>query len=208
MSTPSGKRALPEADSAIISLLLAVDPHGLGGAILRGMPGPTRDAWLKEFAALMPPGAPLVRVPVNVGHDRLVGGLDFGATMAAGRPVFASGLLEMANDGVLVVSMAERLAPAAAAIISSTLDSGEIVIERDGMTGRKAVRTGIVALDEGIDDERVCDSLADRLAFSLQLDDYGPDDVVTMPWSGRDVARARQALPSQFPAAHPFNPAT
>lgn len=187
---------MPDADIATVALLIAVDPHGLGGAVLKGMPGPTRDAWLKELATLMPAEAPLVRVPVNVGHDRLLGGLDFGATMAAGRPIFASGLLETANGGILVISMAERLTPAAAAIMGSILDSGEVLIERDGMAGRRDARAGIVALDEGIDDECVCDSLADRLAFSLKVDDYGPVDVVTLPWSGQDIARARRNLPA------------
>lgn len=196
MSAPPGSRALPDADIATVALLIAVDPHGLGGAILKGMPGPTRDAWLTELATLMPAETPLVRVPVNVGHDRLLGGLDFGATMAAGRPVFASGLLESANGGILVLSMAERLTPAAAAIMGSVLDSGVVVIERDGMAGRRDARAGIVALDEGIDDECVCDSLADRVAFTLKVDEYGPVDVATLPWSGRDIARARRNLPA------------
>ncbi len=35
-----------------VARLLAVDPHGLGGVVLRGPPGPVRDAWLAGFRAI------------------------------------------------------------------------------------------------------------------------------------------------------------
>jgi magnesium chelatase subunit D len=193
--TPGGfSRALPDADIATVALLVAVDPHGLGGVVLRGMPGPTRDAFLETVYALQHADAPAMRVPVNVGHDRLLGGLDFAATMATGKPVFASGLLESANDGLLVLAMAERLAPAAAAIVASALDSAEIVIERDGITDRRPSRFGVIALDEGIDDEAVSPVIADRLAFTVQTEECTPLDVSIMPWSIRHVADARRRL--------------
>ena len=39
--------------SDAVARLLAVDPHGLGGVVLRGPPGPARDAWLAGFRALI-----------------------------------------------------------------------------------------------------------------------------------------------------------
>ena len=36
-----------------VARLLAVDPHGLGGIVLRGPPGPARDAWLAGFRILL-----------------------------------------------------------------------------------------------------------------------------------------------------------
>ena len=189
MSGSRGTVRLPEHDAATAALLLAVDPHGLGGIVLKGMPGPTRDAWIESLQSLLPESSPYIRVPVNVGHDRLLGGLDFGATMASGKPVFARGLLECADGGIVAVSMAERLQSSAAAIIAGVLDRGAISVERDGMTRRSAGRFALVACDEGIDDEALDVGLADRLAFTTYL-----SDVTVLPWAPRSIDAARQRL--------------
>ena len=166
--------------------LLAVDPVGLGGITLRGMPGPARDACLEYLRSLLPDDTPVVKVPVNVGQDRLLGGLDVGATLAHGKPVFASGLLEAADGGLLVLSMAERMPAAAAAIIGAAMDSGEIRIERDGVTRRRPSHVGVIALDEGLDeDERISDALQDRLAFF--------DDLRTLARAERQRPRRQRA---------------
>ena len=36
-----------------VARLLAIDPYGLGGVVLRGPPGPVRDAWLAGFRAIL-----------------------------------------------------------------------------------------------------------------------------------------------------------
>jgi hypothetical protein len=50
-------------DAARAVALLAVDPFGLGGAVLRGPPGPARDGWLTALRANLPPGTPWRRLP-------------------------------------------------------------------------------------------------------------------------------------------------
>ena len=42
-----------------VARLLAVDPHGLGGVVLRGPPGPARDAWLAGFREMISCSDPL-----------------------------------------------------------------------------------------------------------------------------------------------------
>ena len=81
-------RALPQDDAAAVALLLAVNTPALGGVILNGLPGPARDNWLNAYRGLLEESAPWYKVPVNVGEDRLLGGLDFASTIAAGRPAF------------------------------------------------------------------------------------------------------------------------
>ncbi len=110
--------------------LLAVDPAGLGGAVLAGMPGPWRDAWLDALKAAIPGEAPWRRVPLHVDDDRLLGGLDVAASLAAGRPVVASGLLAEADGGFVVLPMAERLARGTRARIAAAMDQNEVVVER------------------------------------------------------------------------------
>lgn len=189
-----GRRALPETLTGCAVLVAAVLPHALGGIVLKGRPGPSRDAVLAELARLSPEGTPFVRMPINVTPDRLLGGLDVGATMAEGRPVFSSGLLEAAHGGFVVISMAERLRPQTAAVIGAALDTGSLTIERDATTRCADARFGVIACDESIDDEAMDCGLAERIGLSISL---GPD---TSPgftigsWSPADVDSARARL--------------
>ncbi len=186
---------LPVAEPAAAAVMLAIDPHGLGGVVLRARPGPGRDAWLGELRRLMPEDAPYVRVPVAVPHDRLLGGLDFGATMASGRPVYARGLLESAHDGLVGLSMAERLTSSTAAIVASACDDGKLNIERDGARRRVPARFGVVAFDEGMEDEEHVDTaLAERLAFFLRPDECADADLRADGWNRALILAARQRL--------------
>src|SRR5262249_31474524 len=120
-------------------------------------------------AQMLPASAPLRRLPTNVPDSRLLGGLDLAATLRAGRPVAELGILREANGGVVVVAMAERLSHGTAARLATVLDNDEGVVERDGITARHPTALGVIALDEGIDEERPPEALLDRLAIHLSL---------------------------------------
>ena len=92
-------QALQAGDAFQAAALLLVDPAGLGGVLLRAPAGPVRDAWLSLLQALAPAGMPLPRLPASASEDRLLGGLDLSATLAAGRPVAQAGLLHQADGG-------------------------------------------------------------------------------------------------------------
>jgi magnesium chelatase subunit D len=108
-------------------------------------------------------------MPAQIADGRLLGGLDLAATLVAGRPIAERGLLAEANGGVLVVPMAERIGGGAASFVGAALDTGEVVVERDGIALRAPARFAALLLDEGIDDERVPPALAERLAFAIDL---------------------------------------
>ncbi|WP_319936755.1 magnesium chelatase subunit D [Thermohalobaculum sediminis] len=180
----------------LAATVLAVDPHGLGGVRLRALPGPARDAFLDHLRRLCPEGAPWRRVPLGVGEDRLLGGLDLAATLAAGRPVGQAGLIAEADGGLLILPGAERLPRSVVAHLAAALDEGAIRIEREGLRARHAARLGVVALDEGIAaDEAPAAALTDRLGFWLDLGAVSIRDLAP-PEHGRaeiDAARARLA---------------
>jgi magnesium chelatase subunit D len=108
-----------------------------------------RDRWLALLRELLPAGAPMRRLPTHATDGRLLGGLDLAATLGAGRPVAERGLLAEADGGLVVAVMAERMPAATAARLATVLDTGEVLIERDGLALRHATRIGVVALDEG-----------------------------------------------------------
>jgi len=173
-------------DQRAAALLLAVDPAGLGGAVLRGPPGPERESWLAVLRASLPPGTPWRRIPATLPDSRLLGGLDLAATLAAGRPVAERGVLAETDGGVLLLGMAERVAPGLAARIAAAMDAREVALERDGLARRLPARFALVACDEGVEGEHAPEALRDRLAFHLR-----PVLLTAAPLVGIAAARAR-----------------
>ena len=183
-----------QGDAATIAALFAVDPAGLGGVALRAPACAARDEWLSLLRTLLPAESPLRRVPLNTGDTALLGGLDLGATLQAGRPVALQGLLAQADGGVLVLAMAERITVGAAARLGSVLDSGQVLLQRDGLDRVLPARVGMVALDEGADaDEQLPASLAERLAFHLRMDRQAQDEE-SPQWTADEVQAARLRL--------------
>ena len=185
-------------DAATVAALLAVDPSGLGGVALRASAGSERDQWLGLLKQLLPANTPFRRIPLHINDTALLGGLDLGATLHAGRPMAQQGVLAQSDGGMVLLAMAERLSLGTAARLAAVIDAREVAIERDGLTVRRPARLGMVALDEGAnDDEKLPAALLDRLAFHVVLQGRSgadeSEDQVT--WQLDEVIRARALLP-------------
>ena len=182
--------------NSVVAAMFAVDPCGLGGVALRASASPARDEWLALLKKLLPAGTPQRRIPININDAALLGGLDLGATLSTGRPVAQQGVLAHANDGVVLLAMAERVSLGTAARLAAVLDTQEVAIERDGLALKLTARLGLVALDESMnDDEQVPAALLDRLAFLVQLKSANAGDEVC-EWTAVDIAQARVLLPN------------
>ena len=161
-------------DDATLALMLAATDPTLG-VVLRTGPGPARDAWLARLSLCLP-GVPFRRVPASIGDERLLGGLDLAATLQSGRPVMDRGVLAETAGGVLLLAMAERIPPGTAARIGAAQDRSPF---------------GIVALDEGLEDEAPPITLRDRLALYVELDPRWTD----AEWVEDGFGAARALLP-------------
>jgi magnesium chelatase subunit D len=182
-------------DALAALALFAVDPAGLQGIVLRSPAGPVRDRFLALLRGALPPGAAFRRMPPGIDDDRLLGGLDLAVTLQAGRPVAQRGLLAEADGGVVVLAMAERIEPGAAARLCAALDTGAVGVPRDGLAPELPARFGLVALDEGIaPDEAVPNCLLDRTAFHVDLSGIAPRDMADAGWTHADLATGRQRL--------------
>ena len=183
-------------DAVTAAQLFAVDPIGTGGVLVRSRAGPVRDRWLAILRTALPPSQPSRHLPLHIADGRLLGGLDLNATLLAGRPVAERGLLAEVDGGVLVLAMAERLSSSTTVHVTAAMDARETVVERDGLSLRMPARFGVIALDEGLEDEFSPAALRDRLAFHVDLND--------MPLRGADeveincaaIIAARGYLPS------------
>ena len=110
----------------------------------------------------------LHRLPGHADHERLLGGLDLGATLHAGKAVYQSGLLQQTEPTLLLLPMAERLADDTAAIVGQVLDQGQLT--PGGQTQAVDTHIGLVALDESLEDEPpLTQGLQERLALWLDF---------------------------------------
>lgn len=180
--------------AGLAAAIFAVDPAGVGGLVYRGRAGPPREAFLDHVKKLLPPDMPLRRMPPSISDDRLLGGLDLGATLALGRPIAMRGLLADADGGILIAPMCERMPASHVAHVVAAMDRGEFIAQREGLKIAAPARFGLLALDESEEDETVSAAILDRAA--LLLDERKADlldDLDTAP-NAKAIARARQSL--------------
>ncbi len=144
---------------------------------LRARAGPVRTRLLEALDAV-----PLPRRALHpaTGDETLFGGIDLGATLAAGRTVRAEGML--AQPALLLMSMAERCPPGLAARLGQALDTP---------------RHCLLALDEGATpEEGLPAGLAERLALFVDLDAVGWSDTAPLDLDAEELAAARARLPA------------
>ncbi|MFK7791906.1 MAG: magnesium chelatase subunit D [Devosiaceae bacterium] len=192
------------ADALTAMSLVALDPVGFGGSVVRAHAGPVRDALVAALHGLVPTDMPVRKMPSHIADERLLGGLDMAATLSAGKPVTQRGLLSEANGGVILIPMAERMEALTASRLTAVLDTGEVSLERDGITASLRAKLGIVALDEGIGEETVSTALSDRMAFRAVLTDLSIRDMAQAPLRKSDIENARPLLAHGTPNEHLF----
>lgn len=120
-------------------LLLAVEPR-LGGLLMASPSGTGKRRLVKAFASLLealkPEGreAALVKAPLGVSEDRLLGGLSPEPAPAGPRWRYREGLLARADRGVLQVDHINLLPESSLRAIASALESGRVRVEREGVS--------------------------------------------------------------------------
>ena len=87
--------------------------------------------------------------------------------------------------------MAERISAGLASKLAAVMDTGEVATERDGMSLNAPASFGLIALDEGVEDERVSMALSERLAFHLDCDKQNDAGQIA---SADEIAKARALL--------------
>lgn len=186
--------AYSTATPALAAAIIAVDPIGTGGGAIKSAAGSCRDAWMTLLRRLLPPDTPMRQLPLNCPDERMLGGLDIVATLAAGTPIAEHGILGQVDGGLLVLPLAERISAVSASRLTSALDLKELVLERDGFAARSPARFGLILFDEGSgDSERPPAALLDRVACHLTLDNCGASDLVCS-YERADVCLARAQL--------------
>jgi magnesium chelatase subunit D len=174
--------------------LLQIDPHGFGGIWLRAPFGPVRDQWLQHLSQA---GLNTVKLPGNIDVERLLGGIDLSLTLQSGRLHMQAGLLQQADQGVVLISMAERLAPALIAPMTQAMDKQSLPPLKNTTQTDDSIRTqfGVVALDESMnDDPPMSPSLQERLGLWFDLHELAPADITGVSLKTIDPHNTQNAI--------------
>ena len=162
-----------------VVMILATQPFGLGGLILKARHGPTRDKILEIIEDNLSEFE-IQKVHPGISEIHLDGGLDFASTLEQGKAVYSKGLFNGAPKFVKIV-MGERVEPNVAARFSQRIDAGDIL--------------SLIILDEGIsEEEQTPASLVDRTALFVNLDIIPLSKVSKLIIDKKKIKKAKRSL--------------
>lgn len=134
-------------------------------------------AWAQiADATVIDKPTPVVDLPLGVSEDRVTGALDVERAIAAGVKAFEPGLLARANRGYLYIDEVNLLEDHIVDLLLDVAQSGENVVERDGLSIRHPAR--FVLVGSGNPEEGdLRPQLLDRFGLSVEV--RSPRDIGT-----------------------------
>lgn len=119
---------------------------------------------------------PVIDLPLGVTEDRVTGALDIEKALARGEKAFQPGLLARANRGYLYIDEVNLLEDHIVDLLLDVAQSGENVVERDGLSVRHPARFVLVGSGNPEEGE-LRPQLLDRFGLSVEV--ASPKDVET-----------------------------
>jgi len=166
----TGKSTAVRALAALLPLLKAVKNCPVNSERLRDVP-----AWATGAGkSLHEIPTPVVDLPLGVSEDRVTGALDIEKALTKGEKAFQPGLLAAANRGYLYIDEVNLLEDHIVDLLLDVAQSGENVIEREGLSIRHPARFVLVGSGNPEEGE-LRPQLLDR--FGLSVDVASPTTV-------------------------------
>ncbi|MEO0485364.1 MAG: magnesium chelatase ATPase subunit I [Pseudomonadota bacterium] len=119
---------------------------------------------------------PVVDLPLGATEDRVTGALDIEKALTQGKKAFQAGLLARANRGYLYIDEVNLLEDHIVDLLLDVAQTGENVVEREGMSIRHPARFVLVGSGNPEEGE-LRPQLLDR--FGLSVDVASPKDIQT-----------------------------
>ena len=129
---------------------------------------------------------PVIDLPLGATEDRVVGALDIEKALTRGEKAFAPGLLARANRGYLYIDEVNLLEAHIVDLLLDVAQSGQNVVEREGLSIRHAAKFVLVGSGNPEEGE-LRPQLLDRFGLSVEVS--SPTDIDTRI----DVIRRRDA---------------
>ncbi|MDG1167978.1 MAG: magnesium chelatase ATPase subunit I [Sulfitobacter sp.] len=117
---------------------------------------------------------PVIDLPLGASEDRVTGALDIEKALTKGEKAFQPGLLAAANRGYLYIDEVNLLEDHIVDLLLDVAQSGQNVIEREGLSIRHAARFVLVGSGNPEEGE-LRPQLLDR--FGLSVDVASPTDI-------------------------------
>jgi len=111
---------------------------------------------------------PVVDLPLGVTEDRVTGALDIEKALSQGEKAFQPGLLARANRGYLYIDEVNLLEDHIVDLLLDVAQSGENVVEREGLSIRHAARFVLVGSGNPEEGE-LRPQLLDRFGLSVEV---------------------------------------
>ena len=136
---------------------------------------------------------PVIDLPLGATEDRVVGALDIERALTRGEKTFEPGLLARANRGYLYIDEVNLLEDHIVDLLLDVAQSGENVVEREGLSIRHPARFVLVGSGNPEEGE-LRPQLLDRFGLSVEV--RSPDNIAERV----EVIKRRDAFERDFDA--------
>ncbi len=177
----TGKSTAVRALAALLPEISAVEGCPVNSARMEDVP-----AWAQATGKIVKRPTPVIDLPLGATEDRVVGALDIERALTRGEKAFEPGLLARANRGYLYIDEVNLLEDHIVDLLLDVAQSGEDVVEREGLSIRHPARFVLVGSGNPEEGE-LRPQLLDR--FGLSVDVTSPRDIATRV----EVMRRRDA---------------
>ncbi len=164
----TGKSTAVRALAALLPPIEAVQGCPCNSARLEDCPD---WAGITESATVTRP-TPVIDLPLGVTEDRVTGALDIERALTRGEKAFEAGLLARANRGYLYIDEVNLLEDHIVDLLLDVAQSGENVVERDGLSIRHPARFVLVGSGNPEEGE-LRPQLLDRFGLSVEVTSPG-----------------------------------
>lgn len=185
----TGKSTAVRALAALLPEITVVEDCPVNSARIEDVP-----AWAgPKSGRMVNRPTPVVDLPLGATEDRVVGALDIERALTRGEKAFEPGLLARANRGYLYIDEVNLLEDHLVDLLLDVAQSGENVVEREGLSIRHPARFVLVGSGNPEEGE-LRPQLLDRFGLSVEV--TSPRDVATRV----EVMRRRDAYENDHAA--------
>ncbi|MCF8511281.1 MAG: magnesium chelatase ATPase subunit I [Rhodobacteraceae bacterium] len=178
----TGKSTAVRALAALLPEISAVEGCPVNSARVEDVP-----AWANAvIGRVTKRPTPVIDLPLGATEDRVVGALDIERALTRGEKAFEPGLLARANRGYLYIDEVNLLEDHIVDLLLDVAQSGENVVEREGLSIRHPARFVLVGSGNPEEGE-LRPQLLDRFGLSVEV--TSPRDIETRV----EVMRRRDA---------------
>ncbi len=166
----TGKSTAVRALAALLPPIEAVEGCPVNSARVEDIP-----AWANVTSRkIVKRPTPVVDLPLGATEDRVVGALDIERALTRGEKAYEPGLLARANRGYLYIDEANLLEDHIVDLLLDVAQSGENVVEREGLSIRHPARFVLVGSGNPEEGE-LRPQLLDRFGLSVEV--ASPKDI-------------------------------